>query len=99
MAQFEQRDNSFSMFLNDRKDTEKHPDFTGTLVVDGVHYFINCWKGKTRNGDTYLNGSIKKKEPRGGGNSRGGESRGGDGRGESNRQQTTSQMIDDEIPF
>jgi hypothetical protein len=40
---FEHKDNSGSLFKNDRKETEKHPDYTGTLIVDGVAYWLSAW--------------------------------------------------------
>ena len=39
-----QRENSGILFKNDRKETESHPDYVGTLNVAGVgEFFINGW--------------------------------------------------------
>jgi hypothetical protein len=38
-----QRENSGILFKNDRKETEQHPDYTGTINVGGVEFFINGW--------------------------------------------------------
>jgi hypothetical protein len=38
-----QRENSGILFRNDRKGTEKHPDYTGSLNVGGTEYFVNGW--------------------------------------------------------
>ena len=38
--------NRGSIWKNDRKDTDTHPDFTGTLNVEGVEYFCDAWKRK-----------------------------------------------------
>ena len=38
---FEQRDNSGSLWVNDRKTADNHPDRTGTVMVSGKLYFIN----------------------------------------------------------
>lgn len=40
---YEQRDNSGTLFKNDRKETEKHPDRTGTAMIDGVMYWVSGW--------------------------------------------------------
>jgi hypothetical protein len=38
-----QRENSGILFRNERKETEKHPDYTGELNIGGTDYFINGW--------------------------------------------------------
>ncbi len=40
---YEQRDNSGTIFVNDRKETERHPDRTGTAMIDGVMYYVSGW--------------------------------------------------------
>ncbi len=40
---YEQRDNSGTIFVNDRKETDKHPDRTGTAMIDGVMYYVSGW--------------------------------------------------------
>jgi len=53
------------LFDNDRKETDSHPDMTGTLNIDGVeHWFSAWWKDSDSKGE-YLSLSIgKPKEPR-----------------------------------
>ena len=31
---------------NDKRETDKHPDFTGSLNVDGREYWVSAWKRK-----------------------------------------------------
>ena len=38
--------NRGSIWKNDKKETEKHPDFTGSLNVEGVEYWVSAWKRK-----------------------------------------------------
>lgn len=38
--------NRGSIWKNDKKETEKHPDFTGSLNVGGVEYWVSAWKRK-----------------------------------------------------
>lgn len=40
---YEQRDNSGSVFVNDRKEKDTHPDRTGTAMIDGVMYYVSGW--------------------------------------------------------
>ena len=39
----ENRDNSGILFKNNRKTTEKHPDYTGSTSVAGVEYWLSAW--------------------------------------------------------
>lgn len=38
-----QKDNSGSLFRNDRKEKDTHPNATGTATIDGVDYFVSAW--------------------------------------------------------
>jgi hypothetical protein len=40
---FEHKDGSGSLFKNDRKAGDTHPDYQGTLSIGGVTYRINGW--------------------------------------------------------
>ena len=40
---YEKRDNSGSMFKNDKKEKDSHPDFTGSATIDGTDYWISSW--------------------------------------------------------
>lgn len=54
--------NRGSLFVNDRKETDKHPDFSGSINVDGKDYWLNGWK-KTSNksGNEFFSLSVKEK--------------------------------------
>jgi hypothetical protein len=59
---FEQKDNSASLFVNDRKTAETHPDSTGTAKIDGVEYYISAWRRESKTGKKYLSLSFKRKD-------------------------------------
>lgn len=54
--------NSGSLFQNDRKTKETHPDYTGQAEIDGVAMWISGWKKQTKAGKTFLSLSFKVKE-------------------------------------
>ena len=51
---FEQRDNSGSVFVNDRKTEDHHADRTGKAMIDGKMYFVDGFLKKTSDGKPFL---------------------------------------------
>lgn len=64
---YEQRDMSASCFINDRKEDERHADFTGKGMVFGRMVYVNIWEKKTKNDDDWFSISFKEITPQGGG--------------------------------
>lgn len=55
--------NRGAIFQNARKLSEKHPDYTGTLNVGGVEYWLSGWKKTSKkDGKPYLSLSVTLKE-------------------------------------
>jgi len=40
---FEKRELSGSLFKNEKKTEEKHPQMQGSCLIDGVDYWISAW--------------------------------------------------------
>lgn len=40
---YEPRPNTGSMFVNEKKESETHPDRTGSALIDGKEYWVNGW--------------------------------------------------------
>lgn len=36
--------NRGAIWKNEKKETDRHPDFTGALNVEGVEYWVSAWK-------------------------------------------------------
>jgi hypothetical protein len=51
---YEQRDNSGSVFVNDRKTEEHHADRTGKAMIGGQMYFVDGFLKKTSDGKPFL---------------------------------------------
>lgn len=54
--------NRWTLNKNDRKETDKHPDYTGSLNVDGREFWLSAWLKDGSRGK-FFSGSIKPKEP------------------------------------
>lgn len=61
---YEQRDNSGTVFNNDRKESPNHPDRSGSAMIDGVEYWVSGWVKNGAKGQ-FLSLAFKKKEQRG----------------------------------
>lgn len=58
---YEQKDNSGSLFKNDKKEKDTHPDYRGTVKIGGVEYWQNAWV-KESNGKKYFSQSFTPKD-------------------------------------
>lgn len=55
-----ERDNSGALFTNDRKQSDRHPDWTGKAMVDGVEYRVSAWKKTSRDGNDFISLAFSK---------------------------------------
>jgi len=57
----EKKDNSGVLFKNDKKESEKHPDYKGYLTVNNQEFWLSAWikEGKT---GKYMGLAISPKE-------------------------------------
>jgi len=79
--------NRGSIWGNDKKETERHPDFTGSLNVEGTEYWVSAWKRKADANPKApsLSFSIKPKEQ--------------SANQASQAAQSPSDSFDDDVPF
>jgi hypothetical protein len=59
---YEQRDNSGSLFVNDRKEKENHPDSKGSAMIDGREYWVSAWRKAGKSGQKFLSLAFKAKD-------------------------------------
>ncbi len=58
---YEQRDNSGSLFKNDKKqEGDSKPNMSGKAMIDGVMYFFDAWTKTTQAGDRWQSVSFKR---------------------------------------
>lgn len=56
---YEVKDNTFSLFENDKKGNDKAPDYKGKGKINGVDVKVAVWKHKSQSGVEYWSGSIE----------------------------------------
>lgn len=59
-----QYDNSMRgvLFKNDKKQSDKHPDYKGNGEVNGVEVWISAWIQKSKKGVSYMSLQFENKE-------------------------------------
>jgi hypothetical protein len=64
---YEQRDNSGSLFKNDKKEQANHPDYKGDAMINGESMWLSAWIKEGKNGK-FMSLSFKPKQASEGGN-------------------------------
>jgi len=75
------------LFKNDKKETDKHPDYQGSININGTEHFLSAWINKSKAGNSYMSLSIGSvKENQGGGE-------------KPQEEKKPDEFFDDSIPF
>jgi uncharacterized protein (DUF736 family) len=61
MMAYEQKDMSGSLFKNDRKETDSHPDYKGSALINGVDHWLDAWINTSNAGVKYMSLKLKPK--------------------------------------
>ena len=59
---YEKRDNSGSMFKNNRKRQDSDANLTGSIMVGGQEYWINGWTKTKDDGEKWISLSVRLKQ-------------------------------------
>lgn len=62
---YEQKPNTGSLFRNDRKESDSHPDYKGSALIDGLgDCWLDAWINTAKDGSKYMSLKIKPREAR-----------------------------------
>lgn len=59
---YQPKDNSGSLFKNDRKEADTHPEYKGTALINGVEYWMDAWINESSSGAKYMSLKFKAKQ-------------------------------------
>ena len=54
--------NRGSLFKNDKKETDKQPDYKGSINIEGTDFWLSAWLQTSKNGVKYFSMSVQLKE-------------------------------------
>jgi uncharacterized protein (DUF736 family) len=59
---YELKDGQGSLFKNDRKESENHPDYRGDINIGGQVMWLSAWLKTSKDGKKYMSLSVKAKD-------------------------------------
>ena len=61
MSQYDDT-NRGALFKNTKKETERHPDYKGSVNVEGVEYWLSSWLKVSKSGEKYMSLQLEAKD-------------------------------------
>jgi len=62
MSQYEQKDNSGALFVNDKREKETQPNAKGSAMIGGVEYWVSAWTNTSSKGTKYQSLKFEPKD-------------------------------------
>lgn len=62
MSTYVQKNNSGSLFKNDRKENDLQPSMKGSAKVNGQEFWVSAWTNTSQKGDKYISFKLEPKE-------------------------------------
>ena len=59
---YQQKDNTGSLFANDKREKETQPNAKGSATIDGVEYWLSAWTNTTNDGKKYQSIKFERKD-------------------------------------
>lgn len=60
---YERKNNTGSLFKNNKMTSDKSPPYKGTVLIDGVEYWQSAWVKETKDGNKFFEQAFTRKEP------------------------------------
>jgi hypothetical protein len=59
---YQHKEDTGSLFKNDKRESDKHPHAKGSALIDGVDYWVSAWTNTRDSGEKYQSLKFSKKE-------------------------------------
>lgn len=67
---YEHKENTGSLFKNERREKDTHANARGSALIDGVEYWVDAWTNEAGDGKKYQSLKFKRKDQAGSGSPR-----------------------------
>jgi hypothetical protein len=58
MAEYQHKENTGTMFRNDKREKDSEPEYKGSANIDGRDYWVSSWINETKAGVKYMKFSF-----------------------------------------